>query len=296
MTLNILAYGANGAQMAPGIQALINSGHRVRAFTRSTAGAERWKTSGVDAVVGDMGDAEVLRRASEGQDALFLHVPLITGADEDRNTYGLNALKAAKAAGIERVVWNTGEPIIDPSSSTETGAVILRALQEGCFSFLGLTPITYMENLLGPWTTAELANGKLRYPTPTSFKMQWGAAEDFGRLANKALQSEFPNEVLALGGPAALDGNDLAHIMGEHLSLPLTFECMHSEEFERQLAGTAGPQVAAMIAGMYGGIQATPDQFQPGFLTDAEAIEARFDIKLTPFSDWVSQHRLRLIN
>lgn len=176
MKLKILAYGANGAQMAAGTQALVDAGHQVRAFTRSTKGAERWRAAGVDAVVGDMGDADALRRASEGQDALFLHVPLITDPDDDRNAYGLNALKAAKDAGIKGVVWNTGGPIMDLSSETDTGAVVLRALQDGGFFFLGLTPITYMENLLGPWTVTGLSQGKLPYGTPTD--RAFGCSDD----------------------------------------------------------------------------------------------------------------------
>lgn len=294
MTLNILAYGANGAQMAAGTQALVDADHRVRAFTRSAAGAERWKSAGVDVVAGEMGDLAALQRASEGQDALFLHVPLITDPDDDRTAYGLNALQAAKAAGINRIVWNTGGPIMDPSSKTDTGAVVLRALQEGGFSFLGLTPITYMENLLGPWTVEGLAKGKVLYPTPASFKMQWVSAADFGRVADKALEAELPNEVLPLGGPAALDGVELSEIMSEALGRHLTFEMMPAPEFERQLAGLAGPQVAAMIAGMYGCIQANPDSFQPDFAIDAATIEARFELKLTPLSDWVSAVRSHL--
>jgi len=291
MPLKILSYGANGAQMAAGTQALIDAGHQVRAFTRSSNGAERWKAAGVDVVTGDMADVETLRRASEGQDALFLHVPLITDPNDDRNAYGVNALKAAKDAGITRVVWNTGGPIMDPSSTTDPGAVLWRRLQEDGFSFLGLVPITYMENLLGPWTFEGLARGKLAYPTPASFKMQWGAAADFGRVADKALQGDLPNKVLRLGGPAALDGDDLARIMGEVLGRNLTYDVMTPATFESQLSVLAGAHVAGMIAGMYGGVQANPDQFQPGFLTDPSEIENRFNLKLTSFADWVSRHR-----
>ncbi|WP_299598246.1 NmrA family NAD(P)-binding protein [uncultured Tateyamaria sp.] len=292
MPLKILAYGANGAQMSAGTQALVDAGHAVRAFTRSPKGAERWQAAGVDAFTGDMADLDALRRASEGQDALFMHVPLITDPNDDRNAYGLNALRAAKDAGITRVVWNTGGPIMDPSSTTDPGAVLWRTLQEDGFSFLGLVPITYMENLLGPWTMEGLRQGKLLYPTPEPFKMQWGAAADFGRVADKALQGDLPNEVLRLGGPAALDGDDLARIMGEALRRDLTYDVMTPAAFEAQLSIMAGARVAGMIAGMYGGVQANPDQFQPGFLTDPSEIEARFDLKLTSFADWVSDHRL----
>lgn len=290
MALKILAYGANGAQMAAGTQALVDAGHEVRAFTRSESGAQRWKDSGVQTVVGDMSDLDALRRASEGQDALFLHVPLITGADDDRNAFGLNALQAAKDAGISRIIWNTGGPIMDPNSKTDPGAILLRALQDGGFSFLGMTPITYMENLLGPWTTEGLPKGVLPYPTPASFKMQWGAAADFGRVANRALLADLPNEVITLGGAAALDGDDLARITSDVLGRTVTFETMPAAEFESQLAQFAGPMVAGMIAGMYGGIQANPDQFQPGFVVDAQQIEERFGLKLTSYSDWLTQN------
>ena len=290
MALRILAYGANGAQMAAGTQALVDAGHDVRVFTRSEAGAERWRAAGVEAIIGDMADQEALIEASDKRDALFLHVPLITDPDDDRNAYGMNALKAARTTGVKKIVWNTGGPIMDPSSTTDPGAVLLRALQEGGFSFLGLIPVTYMENLLGPWTTAGLAQGKLPYPTPATFKMQWGAAADFGRVADKALQGALPNDVLTLGGPEALDGDDLARIMGEALGKHLAFETMPAAVFEAHLAKMGSPHVASMIAGMYGGIQANPDQFQPGFVTDAGAIEDRFNIKLTSFSQWVFDH------
>lgn len=295
MPLNILAYGVNGAQMNAGTQALIDAGHHVRAFTRSPDSAEHWEKLGADIVTGDMADIDVLRRASEGQDALFLHVPLIIDPNDDRSGYGLNALKAAKEAGINRVIWNTGGPIMDPSSKTDANAILLRTLQDEGFSFLGLTPITYMENLLGPWTIAGLTKGKLFYPTPAKFKMQWGAAADFGRVADKALQGELPNEVIALGGPVALDGDELANIIGKVLGRNLSFETMEADEFQRQLSEVAGPQVGGMIAGMYGGIQANPEQFEPSFITDSGAIETRFDMKLTSLADWVSKHQTLLI-
>ena len=148
-----------------------------------------------------------------------------------------------------------------------------------------------MENLAGPWTVSGLAEGRLSYPTPESFKMCWVAAADFGRMADKAMQGQLPNEVIALGGQAALDCPDQAQIMGETLLLALTIDTMLDSNFEAQLGALAGPEVAGMIGGLYGGIQANPDQFQPGFLTDAVAIEERFGLELTSLAHWASQHR-----
>lgn len=278
MSLNILAYGVNGSQMASGTQALVDAGHKVRALTRSEAGAQRWNAAGVKTVVANLGDADSLTKASEGQDAIFLHVPIVRGAEDDGAAFGINALNAAKAAGVNRVVWNTGTPIMDPSSETDPNAIILRAFQSGGFSFLALSPVLYIENLLGPWTTSKLPDGKLAYPTPADFKVNWVATADFGRVADKALEGELPNEVLQLGGPAPIDGRDLASTIGKTLGRELDFELVTASDFENQLAPFTGPSVAGMVAGMYGAIQESPEQLQPGFLADSSAIEPRFDL------------------
>lgn len=291
MTQTILVYGANGAQMNAGTHALIKSGHKLRVLCRTQSNADEWEANGAYPFIGEMGNLDSLISASQGCDAIFLLVPLIRSEANLGITYGLNALKAAKIAGVSRVIWNTGGPIMDESSETDSGAVVLRQLRKDQFSFLGLTPITYMENLLGPWTTIGLSKGKLPYPTPANFQMQWGAAIDFGRIADKALeQDNLPNDILRLGGPSPLDGHDLARIIGGVLGKDVTFEVMPARDFQTILEQSAGPRVAAMIGGMYGAIQADPAQFQPGFLTDAGDIERRFDLKLTSLADWTKSH------
>jgi len=68
---------------------------------------------------------------------------------------------------------------------------------------------------------------------------------------------------------------------------------MPASEFEQHLSPMAGAQVAGMIAGMYGGIQANPDAFQPGFVPEASTIESRFDLQLTSLADWIHTHLSR---
>lgn len=297
MTQTILVYGANGAQMHGGTQALIKSGHKVRVLCRTQSNASEWEAKGASSVIGEMRDLDSLIRASQGCDAVFLLVPLIRSEANLGITYGLNALKAAEIAGITRIIWNTGGPIMDEASETDPGAVVLRQLRKDKFSFLGLTPITYMENLLGPWTTAGLAKGTLPYPTPAKFQMQWGAAIDFGRIADKALQQDkLPNEVLRLGGPSPLDGYDLVRILSDVLGKDITFEVMPAQDFQAILEHSAGPRVAAMIGGMYGAVQANPEQFQTGFLADPTDIERRFDLKLTTLADWAKDNASGLLS
>ena len=292
--MKILVYGANGSQAGAAAQALEESGHQIRVLMRSEGKAQPWAAKGIEVALGDMGDIDSLKRASQGCDAAFLLVPTLRTSNEDGVSFGVNAVKAAKAEGISKIIWNTSGPIADENSEqadTDPGARILRELKAEGLSFLGLQPTIYMENFLGPWVMERLmADNVLSYPTPHDFKVQWVAARDFGVVAAAALQGELPNEIVQLGGPQALDGEQLAEIVSRCLGRQLTFETTPIETFRNSLTSVAGPQVAGMIAGLYQAIQTTPKQLQPGFVLDAESLTRRFNVTLTSLESWVASY------
>ena len=296
MTQKILVYGANGSQAGLAAQALLDSGFQLRILTRNAAKATAWKDKGVEVVIGNMRDVDVLTRASEGCDAVFLLVPTVRGSNEEGVVFGVNAVKAAKAAGIQQLVWNTSGPIADEGSDEakiDPGACVLRQLREAGISFLGLQPTLYMENFLGPWTTGRLAKEDvLAYPIPHDFKVQWVAARDFGVIAAAAFSAgKFPNEVIQLGGPEALDGKAAAATFSRVLDRDLTFETMAVEDFRAQLQPLVGPFIAGIVSGLYGAIQGAPDQLQPAFAMDMAPIARQYNIVLTPLERWIEQHK-----
>lgn len=295
MTNTILVYGASGAQMGPGTEFLISAGHKVRVFTRSVEKAAEWKAKGAEPIIGDMSDYDVMRRASEGCDALFLLIPTFRGSDALGATFGLNAIKAAADAGIKKVIWNTAGPLPDEGSEaaeTSSGWQVLREMKAQGISYLGLQPLTYMENLFGPWNTIRMADGVVSYPTPPEFKMQWVAARDFGVVADAALTGALPNEIIRLGGPAALDGNDVTNAFVSSLGGEFSYQMTPVETFQPYLEQSGAMDVAAMIGGLYAAIQAAPQEMQPGFILDADAIADRFGIKLTSLEDWITMNRV----
>ncbi|MEM9907591.1 MAG: NmrA family NAD(P)-binding protein [Cyanobacteria bacterium P01_D01_bin.44] len=292
--MKILVYGANGTQAGATAQALMERGHQIRVLMRSEEKAKPWVSKGAEVVLGDMGNIDSLKRANEDCDAVFLLVPTFRASNEDGVSFGLNAVKAAKAAGISKIIWNTSGPIADENSEqadTDPGACILRQLKAEGLSFLGLQPTIYMENLLGPWVIDHLMTSSvLAYPIPHDFKIQWVAARDFGVVAAAALPGELPNEVVQLGGPQALDGNQLTDIFSRCLGRPLSFETMPIETFRDSLTVAAGPHIAGIVAGLYQAIQTAPEQLQPAFVLDSASLSRRFNVTLTSLESWISSY------
>lgn len=293
--MKILVYGANGAQGGPAAQALIDGGHNIRVLMRSEEKGAAWVTKGAEVAIGDMTDIDALTRAGEGCDAVFLVLPTFRDSDQEGVIFGSNAVKAAKAAGITKIIWNTSGPVA--AEGTEEAAIdpaanVLREMKAEGISFLGLQPTLYMENLLGPWTVERLkTNNILSYPIPQTFKVQWVAARDFGIIAAAALPGVLPNEIIQLGGPQAIDGDDLIATFNRVLGLQATFETMPIETFHNHLTQAAGPRLAGIISGLYQAIQTAPEQLQPGFILNAAEITTRFNVTLTSLDSWVSDHQ-----
>jgi len=98
--MTILVIGATGNVGRPTVQGLVAKGEVVRCLTRSEdkiAGLP----AGASGAVGDTEDGKGLAAAFEGVDRLFL----ITANGETESQRGLNAIDAAQAAGVNRIVF-----------------------------------------------------------------------------------------------------------------------------------------------------------------------------------------------
>jgi uncharacterized protein YbjT (DUF2867 family) len=102
--MTILVIGATGNVGRPTVQALLAKGESVRALSRS---AEKLAAlpDGVSGAIGDLETGDGLDAAFAGVDRLFL----ITANGETETKRGLNAVKAAKKAGVKRIVFLSGQ-------------------------------------------------------------------------------------------------------------------------------------------------------------------------------------------
>lgn len=107
----ILVTGATGLTGSHVCEQLTQRGDHVRALVRAASAAEPLVAMGVELVVGDISDADSVRKAADGCDAAIHTAALLGGASQDLadfeavNFHGTrHVLDAAAALGMRRVV------------------------------------------------------------------------------------------------------------------------------------------------------------------------------------------------
>ena len=98
--MTILVIGATGNVGRPTVAGLLAKGAAVRALSRSEENLARLP-EGVEGVIGDLETGSGLEAACAGVDKLFL----ITSNGATETARGLNAVQAAKAAGVKHIVF-----------------------------------------------------------------------------------------------------------------------------------------------------------------------------------------------
>lgn len=288
----VLVYGATGSQGGPVAAQLLAAGHEVRVLTRHPERAEALQRAGAEVVVGEMGDAESLRRASRGVDAVSLLVPFFTEAPSDGEVFGRNAVDAARDAGVKLLVWNASgqippERVGNPGFDLRLD--VLEHLQRSGVPYVVLQPTAYMENFLGPWTLAELAeHDTFAYPTPAEVEMQWIATADVAASVVAAVaRPEVANLSLEVAGPERLSGDGVAARFSRALGRPIRFRAMSPEEFGEKLDAVF-PGMGGAAAQGYKVAYDHPERFSSH--VDVGAAQAALPVSLTPLETWVRQH------
>lgn len=289
----VLVYGATGSQGSPVARRLLEEGARVRVLTRSPENAAPLRKAGAEVFEGDMNDREILQEASEGVEAVSLLIPAFVESPEDGIRYGENAIDAARDAGVEILVWNTGG-IIPPEKTGNPGfdlrLDVLKHLQESGMPHVVLQPTTYMENLLGPWTAPEVAErNTFAYPTPNEVGMQWVATEDVAAFAVEAIRNPgVANANFEVCGPERLHGEDVAERFGAALGRNISFRPMPPEEFG-DIMDQVFPGMGEAVTQGYEMAYANPETFSTNI--DVEQVLEKLPVPLTGLQEWVHHNR-----
>ena len=290
--LNVLVYGATGSQQGPVVPQLLAAGHRPYALTHSPDKAAALEQAGARVVVADMANADQLRQASEGMDAVALLVPFFLANPHDGVAYAKNAIDAARQAGVKLIVWNTsgfllpgrvGNPAIDGRLD------VAEYLQESGVPHITIQPSVYAENLLGPWTAPFVADhDQVAYPTPAEMPVGWIATQDVAALVVAALERpELAGESFLVSGRENLTGPELAARFSAGLARPIAYHALPPAEFGAILDQLFGPGAGAGATAMYQGIHDTKQY--PPMHADMAPVLAKLPVALTPIDEWVKQ-------
>ncbi len=247
----VLVYGATGTQGSPVAEQLLDAGRPVRVLTRDPDRARALADRGAEVAVGNLDDPASLEAAHWGVDRVVLHLPLQYDFAL-HETYGRNAIAAARAAGVPMLVFNTTAHVLDGTDVTvyRVRQEMVDHLRASGVPSVVLRPTFYMDNLLGPWIKPGIVDsGVLAFPLPADFPMSWVSSQEVGAYATAALdRPELVGSTFDIGGPEGLTGEAMAACLSTVLGRPVSYVEIAPDAYEQALVPLFGPAVAYEVA------------------------------------------------
>lgn len=227
----IIVTGATGTVGSSLVRRLSESGKRVRALTRDASRAPL--LPGVEWVQGDLGAEAALPEIFKGALSLFL----LTSNTPDMAGLQLNALRAAHAAGVPRIVKQSALGASDHSKSPIGRAhhEVERALQASGRGWTILRPHAFMQNFLA-MAPGIRAQREVRSASGEG-KIPFVDARDIADVAAVALTTPgHEGRKYVLTGPDALSYLDIASLIQEVTGAPTRFIAESEAEARARMA------------------------------------------------------------
>lgn len=293
--MKILVFGATGSQQFNVIGEAKKKGAEVIAATSSATSFEKLEQAGATAVLANLSDADRMLEITKGIDAIAFMIPVSLPNPFDGLQYSKNVIDAAKANGVNKIVWNTsgwlesqkiGSPVDDIKLDVK------EYLSASELDYVIIEPTIYMENMMGPFCAPFITNEKkLAYPTPEAMPIGWIASRDVSAFVVEAIYNpDLKADAFKVSGLENLKGNDLAEKFSKAVGEEIVYYPQKPKEFGDILKPFVGEAGANSVAAYYESLQnATeyPKKFNPEM---SEVLE-KLPVKMTSIEEWVKSYK-----
>ncbi|MDH3208336.1 MAG: NmrA/HSCARG family protein [Gemmatimonadota bacterium] len=295
------ATGAQGGGLARAILADPDGGFALRAITRNPGSdkAKALAAAGAEVVAADLDDEASLRRAFDGAYGAYCVTNFWEHFSPDKEiAQGRNLAQAAKAAGLQHVVWSTFEdvrefvPLEDDRMPTLQGRFKVphfdaKAEANAFFKEAGV-PTTYLytsfywDNFIHFGSEPQRGeDGKLALVIPMGDKKLPGiAAEDIGKCAYGIFRegTKHVGKTIGVAGEH-LTGTEMAAELSKALGEEVTYYAMPWEQY-RALGFPGADDLGNMMQFKH--------DFQEDYLAARDlAVARRLNPELQTLSQWL---------
>ncbi len=298
MAINrVIVLGAPADQGIPLVQSLQAGGYIVTAGVRRADALAASPFPDLPYVTADITDPVVLAQAFAGQDALAMHLPF----EFDRGiaaSYGRNIAQAAKAAGLKKIVFNTSCFIADHDldlTAHDGRRDIEQSLLETGIPCVLIEPVVFMNNMIRVWSKPSIVNrGVFAYSAAPDLKVSWICLDDVAAYMVAALGTDAADgKHVAVGGPEALVGDEVAARLTAVLGKPVRFQSITPDEFAARMSelvtGSRAVAPLSIYEGMAKFYRYYNDQAVSPLVVDPDETRKLLDVKLTPMHEWLQQ-------
>lgn len=266
MTLLVTAASGHLGRLV--IDALLERGvsaSDIVAGVRTPAKADDLAARGVGVVELDYSRPETLAPAFES----VTRVLLISGTDADRVAGHRNVIDAARAAGVERLVY-TSAPRVDEvdyalgADHKATEAAIAASGVEATILRHNWYTENYLDAVARATETGEIVAAVGQALVASASRRDYAEADAVALIGD-----EFRGQTLELGGDVAWDYDELARAASEVVGRPVTYTPVSVEQL------TAGLQAAGLDAGTAAFVAGIDDAIARGALSRTDGTLAR---------------------
>jgi uncharacterized protein YbjT (DUF2867 family) len=223
----ILVVGASGNTGGEVVRALLEARAPVRTLSRRGVSAP-----GVDSVVGDVRDPEVLSRALAGVERVFL----ATSNGPDQESAELAVVAAARRAAVRYVVKLSAPIVGDPPpvAIARTHLTVERALAAAGLPHANLRPYSFMQNLR--FHVEPVARFGAMFGMTGDAQLNWIDARDVGRVGAALLLQPRPRVgPLVLTGARTWSMPEVAALLSARVGAAVVFVAQREGDFRRGL-------------------------------------------------------------
>lgn len=273
-TRTILVAGATGQQGGTVARTLRKRGHEVRGLTRSPNKAGPLRDLEVDPVLGDMTDRAGMERALHGADGFFLVTTWFETGTEDETRQGITSLDAAKAMGVDQIVFNS---VGSADRAPDLRHFVSKHRIEQHLRGLALPativrPVAFMDNFTSPWMAQARQTGTIALPLKPTTRVHHVAVADLGPfVADRFERRDGIGETIELAGDVATFP-EIATMLGLKVGHPIRFVEM-SDEQGRAFMGDEGVLMNRWFDNV-------------GYNVDVPALEERWGMRMTRFREF----------
>jgi NAD(P)H dehydrogenase (quinone) len=228
-----LVTGATGKTGGQTVKHLLARGAKVRAIVRNEEKAAPLKEQGVELVVGDIGDAEVVARVLEGVDGVLLTLP----NGPNQLDWELGVLKQAEAAGVKHLVYmsSTESNADNPRRIPQVHWKVVQAIQASSLNWTIMRPNFFMQGIF-PFAGQVKANNGFTFPAGDGTASMCDV-RDVGEVAAIILtggESHY-GKTYDLTGPDIVSMHDVAALLTKSLGHEITYTPMSLQAFHDYL-------------------------------------------------------------
>jgi NAD(P)H dehydrogenase (quinone) len=259
-TMTILITGATGQLGGSVVSHLLKKGvspSAVSVFVRDAAKADGLKTQGISVKVGDYTDLASMVQAFQGIEKVLLVSSNDRGAVENRTAHHKNAIRAAKEAGVQHLVYTSfvRKPGHEHSAIADFQQAHLMSEQYLAASGMTYTILQngiYAEMILAFVGDKLTETGRLLFPAGDG-SANWTLREELAEAAAHVLTTKgHENRTYTLTQQESVDFKTIAQEISKALGQEISYHSPDLREFNALLTNAGVPEVFIGMLSQWG--------------------------------------------